>query len=410
MIKKLEGAELDAFVKSATPEKLAEYYNAVNDMDRKEINSLIESKSDKKDVEARIQKLEAEKEKQMGELNAKLEQMGLTIKKMSEVETKAVKKNSIKEALKQNIDSLKKLKDGDKRAGFTFKAASDMLLSSHVSGGNVPVEQRIAGLGMIKDRAIRLLDIISRGSASGNLISWVYESNIQGDADVTAEGAAKKQISFDLVVASQSVEKITDYIKVSDEMLDDVDFMETAIRTRLARQLFKKIESRQYASILSVASAFAAGIFALSVDNANEADVLVVAMNQIKIADQNMPDYILMHPSDVTKLKLYKTSSTDRRYVDRLVAIGGEMSLDGVPIIESTLITQGEYLVGSFGLATMYDKGEASFEVGLDGNDFTKNMKTIRGEWRGTTIIEHNDRAAFVKGVFATDKTALETP
>jgi hypothetical protein len=105
------------------------------------------------------------------------------------------------------------------------------------------------------------------------------------------------------------------------------------------RELLKNVELTAYSGngtapnlngIRTVATAFAAGTFAATVDNANQVDVLVVAMNQIKIAEQGMPDYIFMHPSDVTALKLYKVSTTDRRYVERLVNVGSTLVLDGV--------------------------------------------------------------------------------
>ena len=116
-----------------------------------------------------------------------------------------------------------------------------------------------------------------------------------------------------------------------------------------------------------------------------------------------------MHPSDVTALKLIKASATDKRYIDRLVMIAGQMSLDGISIIESTLVTAGTYLIGNFTLSTLYDKGQMSIEIARDSDDFIKNMITVLAEYRGLVIVKNNDRTAFVKGVFATDAAALET-
>ena len=86
------------------------------------------------------------------------------------------------------------------------------------------------------------------------------------------------------------------------------------------------------------------------------------------------------------------------------------MTVDGVPILETTLVTQDEYLVGNFGLATVYDKGSLSIEVGRDSDDFTKNLVTVLAEWRGLVIVKNNDRNAFVAGTISTDAAALETP
>lgn len=105
-----------------------------------------------------------------------------------------------------------------------------------------------------------------------------------------------------------------------------------------------------------------------------------------------------------------KLSSTDKRYIDRLIQVGSNLELDGVPIIKSTLVTQDEYLVGHFPNALMLDHEALEIQMGLDSDDFTKNMRTIIAEWRGMVIVRTNKRASFVKGVFSTDKAALETP
>jgi len=346
------------------------------------------------------------------------------VKAIKEDGNKVVKGNDLREALEANKEALRALKAGGKREdmkGFTLtvnKAVGTMLESANISGGNVPVEQRIAGLNTIASRRIRLMDLFTKGTATSNLISWVYQSGKEGAAGGTAEGATKNQIDFDLVVASQVVCKRTAYIKISDEMIDDIDFINSEINNELMRELIKDIELTAYSGngtapalngVRTVATAFAAGSFALAIDNANQVDVLSVAKNQILIADQPAPNAILMHPTDVTKLLVAKVSSTDKRYIERLQLIGGSLSMDGIPIIPTTLVTVDTYLIGSFDLATLYEKGQLSIEVGLDGNDFTKNLRTIRAEWRGALVVKNNDRTAFVKGTFSTDMAALET-
>lgn len=406
-----------------TAEKQAELYNDYNAELKSYIETLeknVDGKATKEDLQKAIDDLNATRLEQMKTLNKALEEMGLAIKASTEPRADGGNSYSdLRKALEENKENLNLLKTGKTgEFSMTVKAAGTMLESTNISGGNVPVEQRIAGLNIVPTRRVRLMDIMASGTASSNIISWVYQANQDGAAGGTDEGATKNQIDFDLVVASQEVVKRTAFIKVSTEMLDDIDFIETEIRNELMRKLLRDVEGTAYSGngtapnlngVRTTATAFAAGTFAGTVDNANAVDVLVVAMNQIKIAEQGMPNYILMHPSDVTSLKLVKVSSTDKRYVDRLAIIGGNLSLDGVPIIETTLVTVGEYLVGDFNLSTLYSKGSIRIEMGLDGNDYTKNLRTILAEWRGAVVVKNNDRTAFVKGVIATDAAALET-
>jgi HK97 family phage major capsid protein len=402
-----------------TAEELAGLYNEFNDIQATELKSLVDGKATKEDIEKAVSELRDAQMEQMKNLNEALKEIGLSIKANKEGNS-TVKESSIKEALKSNSEAIKTLKDNRDAqwVKMTVKAVGTMLESANVSGGNVPVEQRIQGLNTIASRRLRLMDLVSRGKATSNIISWVYQSGKEGSAGGTAEGDTKNQIDFNLVVASQSVVKRTAFIKVSTEMLDDIDFIESEINNELLRELNKDVELTSYSGngtapamngVRTTATAFSAGDFALAIDNANEADVLVVAINQIAIAEQPEPTAILMHPTDVAKLLVIKVSATDKRYVDRLQMIAGQLSLDGIPIIKTTLVTAGTYLVGAFNLATLYDLGTLSIEMGLDGNDFTKNLRTIIAEYRGAMVVKNNDRTAFVKGTFSTDKAALET-
>ena len=402
-----------------TAEELAGLYNEFNEIQAIELKSLVDAKATKEDIEKAVSELRDAQMEQMKNLNEALKEIGLSIKANKEGNS-TVKESSIKEALKSNSDAIKTLKDNRDAqwVKMTVKAVGTMLESANVSGGNVPVEQRIQGLNAIASRRIRLMDLVSRGKATSNLISWVYQSGKEGTAGGTAEGATKNQIDFNLVVASQVVVKRSAFIKVSTEMLDDIDFIESEINNELLRELNKDVELTAYSGdgtapamngVRTTGTAFAAGDFALAIDNANEADVLVVAINQIAIAEQPEPTAILMHPTDVAKLLVIKVSATDKRYVERLQMIAGQLSLDGIPIVKTTLVTAGTYLVGAFNLATLYDLGTLSIEMGLDGNDFTKNLRTIIAEYRGAMVVKNNDRTAFVKGTFSTDKAALET-
>lgn len=401
-----------------TAEQLAGYYLEYNEVQKDELSAAIKAEN-KEMIEALRHEMSEEKAAQQLELNKTLSTMGVAIKKLSKQEKSEMGSFDLGKSLQENAEKLTALKSSRGSAqGITFKVPANMLLSTNVSGGNVPVEQRLEGLNVIASRQIRFLDVLTKGTASSNVISWVYQANKDGAAGGTAEGTLKNQIDFDLVVASETVKKRTAFIKVSEEMLEDVDFMQSEIRNELSRELLKDVEAQAYGGdgtgtnlngVKTVATAFAAGSFAGAVDNANEVDVLTVAMNQIALAEKEMPNYIFMNPSDVTALKMVKVSSTDKRYVERLAMISGALSLDGVPIIPTTLVAQGEYLLGNFGMAYLYDKGAVTIEIGRDSDDFTKNLVTVLAEWRGLVLVKNNDRPAFVAGVFATDKAALET-
>jgi HK97 family phage major capsid protein len=382
------------------------------------LENAIEAKATKEDIDSLKAELVNNQVEQIKALNETLKAQGVAIKKLSEKNANEVGiLSSTKSLLSEKRDELAAIK-GNSDKKLAFKVAGTMLGSTNISGGNVPVEQRLPGLDIVPSRRVRLLDIVSRGSAESNVISWVSQANKDGAAGQTAEGAAKNQIDFDLVVNNESLKKTTAYIKISEEMLSDIAFIESEINNELMREILKAVEAQVYSGsgagndlngIVTQATAFAAGTFAGTVDNANVADVLTVAANQIRLAEHDAPNYIMLNPSDLTALKLIKTSTTDKRYVDRLVMVAGEMSLDGIPIIETTLVAADTFLIGDFSKATVYDKGMVDIKVGYENDDFTKNLVTILAEWRGLNIIKTNDASAFVTGTISTAAGALET-
>ena len=400
-------------------EELAGLYNEYNDVKRTELENAIEAKATKEDIDSLKTELVNNQVEQIKALNETLKAQGVAIKKLSEKNANEVGiLSSTKSLLSEKREELAAIK-GNSDKKLAFKVAGTMLGSTNISGGNVPVEQRLPGLDIVPSRRVRLLDIVSRGSAESNVISWVSQANKDGAAGQTAEGAAKNQIDFDLVVNNESLKKTTAYIKISEEMLSDIAFIESEINNELMREILKAVEAQVYSGsgagndlngIVTQATAFAAGSFAGTVDNANVADVLTVAANQIRLAEHDAPSYIMLNPSDLTALKLIKTSTTDKRYVDRLVMVAGEMSLDGIPIIETTLVAQDTFLIGEFAKSTVYDKGMVDIKVGYENDDFTKNLVTILAEWRGLNIIKTNDASAFVTGTISVAAAALETP
>jgi len=373
-----------------------------------------------KSLTTEVEELKAHKVKS---LESALETQGIILKKLQDGSLSGssvrMAENSVRKALADNREDFIKAKDGRHSFRFELKAAGDMTIAGNVSGGDVPQAQRLEGINDIAEREAKSYALFPKLRTAANTIEWVYETGQDGTIDGTAEGAAKDQIDNDFVVTSVALVKRAAYFKVSTEMLDDVAFMEGWLRNKLIVRLFLDVDNQvlngngsapNLKGIIDYATAFAAGTFANAVDSANDADSLVVAANQIRLANHNGALTIMMHPSDVAALKLVKLSASDKRYVERLMMVGSQMSLDGIPIIENTNITAGDFLIGDFAKGTIVEKSGIEIEIGLDGNDFTKNMRTILAEWRGQLFVQNNDTTAFVKGTFATTNAALETP
>ena len=404
-------------------EDIAKYYNEYNTMKREELTTAIKAdveESNKEAIAALKADLESAQVDQLKALNDCLAEQGMAIKRINDAaaanDVSLTSKSSLDVALEDNMEALKAIAENNTRGEVTLKVAGDMTIVGNVSGGNVPVEQREPGLNRVARRRVFIRDLVNNGTAVSNVISWVEQQNVDGSPAGTVEGTLKNQIDFDLVVVNESVKKRTAFIKASLEMLGDIDFMRSEINNELMERLGLDIDNQvlngdnigqNLNGIITQSTAFTAGAFAVSIVTPNLVDVLTVAVNQIVVAN-HMPTVHVVHPTDLTKLRV--TKATDEQYINRLLDVNGTLTLDGIPVVSNTGIAIDNFLTMDGSRDTVFSRGEMTISVGLDGDDFTKNMRTILAEWRGLNRIKGNDKTAFVTGVISTSITALTKP
>ena len=415
-----KGIEMSAFEKMEgdAQAKLYVEYNTALKESFKDLEAKVGISATKEELTALASEISKAREEQVEHLNATLKTMGLAIKNAKDVskdDVSLTSKESLTKGLEEKAEELKAMSETG-QGKVTMKVVGDMTIIGNVSGGNVPVEQREAGVNNIARRRTFIRELISNGVATSNLISWVEQTGVEGAPAGTVEGTLKNQIDFDLVVVSSAVKKRTAFIKVSTEMLGDIDFMRSEINNELTQRLSLDIDDQilngnnagqNLNGIIPQSTAWAAGAFATSVVDPNIADVLTVADNQIEVAN-HMTSVYVVHPTDMTALRLAK--ATDAQYVDRLQDVAGQMSLDGIPVVKNTGIAQDTFLAMDGSKASVFSRGEMTIQVGLDSDDFTKNMRTVLVEWRGLNRIKGNDTDAFVTGTVSTSITALLKP
>lgn len=317
---------------------------------------------------------------------------------------------SVLDAKKDELSALKGKSSGS--VNFVLKAVGNMALTTNTTG-QIPQAEREAGITRIVRRQPYILDLVNVGTIMSNLWEWVEQKNQEGGSAMTAEGAKKSQTDFDLVLASASVKKVTAFIKVTKEMLDDVNLLRAEIDQELTELINLRIDDQvlsgvgtgdNLTGIMQNATAWAAGSFALTVPVPNNADVLRVAINQAMV-NQFQPNYIVLHPSDATAMDLDKGS--DGHYaLPPFATIDGRI-ISGVPVVMNVGQTEGTFLVGDFTKSAVRFKEGLTINVGYENDDFTKNFVTILAEARLVHRVKSNHYGAFIKGTFSAAKTAL---
>jgi HK97 family phage major capsid protein len=297
------------------------------------------------------------------------------------------------------------------------KAAGTMTIAGNYSGGTVGLSDLETGLTRIQRRAPFMRQLVNTRGTTSKYVVWIEQANADpGEAGQTAEGTEKTQTDFDLVERSSEVKKTTAYIKVSKEMLADIPFMQGEINGELMELVELKLDEQillgdgtgnNLSGIDSVATAFAAGTFALSVPQANNSDVLRVAISQIANANFSA-NYILLNPADAAAMEL--TKDTNGQYTYPVFVNEAGMSVKGIPVIENPGVTAGDFYVGDFTKSNLRIREEMNVQVGYVNDDFTKNLVTILCETRACHFVKTNHYGAFVKGDFATAIAAIDKP
>ena len=373
------------------------------------------SKAELIEAMSAVKELETKGE-EVATLKTDLEEIAL---KVLQLETKGIANNvpeSISTLLTEKAEELKSMKDkSGASVQITLKAVGTMGLATNVTG-QVPQAEREAGITRIVTRNPFVLQLVNVGTIMSNVWEWVEQKNREGGSAMTAEGAAKSQADFDLVVASANVKKVTAYIKVTKEMLDDVELMRSEIDQELTELINLKINDQllngtgltvNLTGINTNATAWAAGSFALAIPTPTKWDVLRTAINQVRV-NLFEPNYILMHPTDVTGMELSK-DSTGQYIMPPFAALDGTV-VSGIRVVANTGIALDSFLVGDFTKAGVRFKEGLTINVGYENDDFTKNLVTILAEARLVQRVKSNHYGAFVKGVLSTSITALTKP
>ena len=370
------------------------------------------SKAELIEIMSKVSSLETEGQ-EVKALKADLEEVTL---KVLNIETKGTSNDvpqGLASLLTEKAGELKAMKEkSGASVQITLKAAGTMALSTNTTG-QIPQAEREAGITRIVTRNPFVLQLVNVGTIMSNVWEWVEQKNRDGGSAMTAEGALKSQADFDLVVASANVKKVTAYIKVTKEMLDDVELMRSEIDQELTELINLKIDDQllngtgltvNLTGINTNATAWAAGSFALAIPTPTKWDVLRTAINQVRV-NLFEPNYILMHPTDVTGMELSK-DSTGQYIMPPFAALDGTV-VSGIRVVANTGIALDSFLVGDFSKAGVRFKEGLTINVGYENDDFTKNLVTILAEARLVQRVKSNHYGAFVKGVLSTAITAL---
>lgn len=233
--------------------------------------------------------------------------------------------------------------------------------------------------------ALVIRDLFGAETISGSTLVYLVEGAIEGAPGLTGEAAEKKQVHFaDPTPKTVTLEKLTCYIKESDEYISDYPFLASAINGRLLYHLGLVEQNKLVADLVGTGSIQTDTTSWAAVSDTSElADLILKAALDVQDESGFAADAIVLNPATWYTLRVAKNGDKDY-YGGGFFGAQNVPNLWGIPVCVTTAVTASQIIVGAFKTCgSVVSKGGISVEAtNTDQDDFIKNLMTIRAEER----------------------------
>lgn len=264
-----------------------------------------------------------------------------------------------------------------------FKAATDTQTSpSGISQFATDLDYNVV---TAPRTALVIRDLFGSETISGSALTYLIEGAMEGTPAVTAEGAKKAQVHFaSPTPVTVSLKKITEFIKESDEYINDYPFLASAINGRLLYALGLKEQNELVSDLLGTSGIQTDSTSWTGTTKADElADIIFSALMNVQEQSGYAADAIVLNPATWQLIRLGKDSN-NQYYGGGYFSDGQGKQLWGVPVVVTTAVTASQIIVGAFKTCgSVVSKNGVSVEATNNNeDDFLYNLMTIRAEER----------------------------
>ncbi len=240
-------------------------------------------------------------------------------------------------------------------------------------------------------RPLQVMDIIPAGIISQAVAKYMEETTRTHAAAEKAEGTTYAESTFVLTERTQTVEKITDSIPVTDEQLEDEDMAQSYLNGRIEFGVQQRLDLQiiqgdgNTPNLLGILSKPSIQTQAKGSDNTP--DAIFKLMTKLRLVGRVTPTHTLMHPNDWQDIRLLQTA--DGIYIWGNPAEAGPERLWGLPVVQADSLDENTGIVGSFEAAwiQLLARRGLIVEMGFTGSQFVEGKQTIRASMRTVLVI-----------------------
>jgi HK97 family phage major capsid protein len=345
------------------------------------------------------------------------------IAKQADYSSKTERKG-LAEQLRENEEVARIMKNGKGATKFKLegKAVSDLIDSrsglamiqknidsstiGYSTAGVMPFE--MGSYVQEPRKQLRMRDVIpSRGISVGQY-SFPKYSVIGTKASPVAERSQKPINIFDPTIVTERVKTIATYFECSRQVLEDYNELQGILESlgsykvnaEMDRQILSGSNTGEdLDGVITQATAYDTSLLSATTGY-TLMDQINAAAQQVAAADEFAATFFVCHPTDWYRMTRLKDSNKNYLLGGPMMG-AGPRDIWGLTPVPTTQISSGSFLVGAGISPAIEFRNRMDLEVAIsteEGNNFTKNMVTIRFEARGLLAVYRP--GSFITGTF----------
>lgn len=273
------------------------------------------------------------------------------------------------------------------------------------SAGWAPESTRTGKLVDFATRPVQVLDFIPTTTTGQAAVVYMEETTYTQAAAETAEGGAFPESAFQLAEVSSPVRKISHFIPVTDEQLEDVSQVQGYLNNRLAFGIRQRTDGQVLVGD-GIAPNLEGIVNRTGVQTQAKAtdpipDAIHKGLTKARVTGRSIPNAVMLHSNDWERVRLLRTA--DGIYIWGSPAETGIARIWGLPVVQTEVLTEGVGLVGDFA-----NFSELAIRRGITlkvsdshGTYFVEGKQAIRADFRAALQVYRPEAFCTVTGLNA---------
>lgn len=259
--------------------------------------------------------------------------------------------------------------------------------------------------GRVVDFATRPLQVAQRipqTTTGQNSINYMEETTFTNNAAETAEAGTYPEAALALTERSSLVRKISVFLPVTDEQLEDESQVRGYINNRLGFMVRQRLDLQLVAGN-GVAPNLQGyinwpGIQTQAKGTDPVPDAIYKAMVKVRVTGQADPSLVMMHPNDWMEIRLLRTP--DGIYIWGNPSDAGPERIWGLEVAQAQALTEGTSLVADTSFMEVATRRGLDIQVSNSHSGyFVEGKQAVRADMRVASVVYRPAAICSVTGI-----------